>query len=65
MPMMAGAAGAVVSMVTGTEALDAPLFNAASVALAVKVWLPAARDAVNSQAPEALDVAVPRTDEAS
>lgn len=54
--------GAVVSMIVVTELLAALWFNAASVAFAVRVYVPAVTEGVNSQAPEPFVVAVPRTD---
>src|SRR5215469_7959573 len=59
MPLMVGAAGAVVSIVTA-KALEAdPVLPAASVAVAVSEWLPAARLLASVQAPDPSAVAVP------
>src|SRR3954471_2962463 len=58
--LMAGAAGAVVSMVSDQLAEAAPVLPAASVALAVKLWPPWASVAVAKlQAPDPLAVVVP------
>ena len=60
--VMLGAEGAVVSMIVVTELLAALWFNAASVAFAVRVYVPAVTEGVYSQAPEPFAMAVPRTD---
>src|SRR5690348_11946403 len=59
MPLMVGAAGAVVSTVTA-KALDAlPILPAVSVAVAVREWLPPVSVLASVQAPEPFAVAVP------